>query len=389
MRLGLLLTGLAPLVFGQSGLRVTTGEGCTGGLARAVVEWEAPQGPVQVRVGGLEGTPLTGLEDARGRAETGDWVTEGMVFVLVYQQQVVGQATAHLACLGAGALVEAQTKLGWLPLQVGNRWVYRLDTRTSTAGYVVWEVTDTRDWNGRTYFEVRGDGLNYFRSDEEAKVWRWVNGSEVLYLDPAVRQNAESSLPVDSVVGEAETAFGRFPGQADYQFIAGLRGETGSFVRGLGLVSRTGTLMTGSSGGFTDGLRLVEARIANRLIYRPAEPAVRLSVESTRLNVTGRTAPNCAVPCYFVACYLVPGADPPGTYKPCVRVSLESGQLADTVADITLERNGTILTRTQRTGSGAAQLPLYGDQNQAVPPGRYSITVNVGDARASIPIVID
>jgi len=35
MRLGLLLAGLAALVFGQSELRVTTGEGCAGGLARA------------------------------------------------------------------------------------------------------------------------------------------------------------------------------------------------------------------------------------------------------------------------------------------------------------------------------------------------------------------
>jgi hypothetical protein len=387
MRTGFLLAILAATAWGQPTLRVTTGEACTEGLARAVVEWTAPQSPVQVRVGGLEGTPLTGLEEATGRAETGDWVTDGMVFVLVYQERVIAQAAAHLACLGGNALSEAQARLGWLPLQVGNRWVYRADDRLSTGNYTVWDVTGTREFNGRTYYELRGIGS--LRSDEQGRVWRWAEGAESLYLDPTTRRNAASVLPVDSVVNEIETDFGRFPGQANYQFMAGLRGETGSFVRGLGLVSRRGTLLTGSSGGFTDGLQLVEARIAGRLVYRRSEPGLRFSVESTRLDVTGRTAPNCAVPCYFTACYLAPGADPPGTYKPCMRVSFDAEQLGEEAAEVTLEQNGTVLTRTQRQGSGAVRLNLYGEQNRPVPPGRYSVAVKVGDTRAAIPITIE
>lgn len=387
MRTTFLLVVTAASAWGQPSLRVTTGEGCTNGYGRAVVEWTAPQGPVQVRVGGLEGTPLTGLEEPTGRSETGDWVTDGMVFVLVYQERVIAQAIAHLACLGGDALGAAQARLGWLPLQVGNRWLYRADDRLSTGNYSVWEVAGTREFNGRTYFELRGIG--YLRNDDEGRVWRWAGGEESLYLDPTTRRNPASALPVDSISAEAETQFGRFPGQANYQFLAGLRGETGSFVRGLGLVSRRGTMLTGSSGGFTDGLQLVEARIAGRLIYRPSEPTLRVSVESTRLDVTGRTAPNCAVPCYFTACYLAPGADPPGTYKPCMRVSFETEQLGEDPADVTLEQNGTVLTRTRRQGSGAVRLNLYGEQNSPLPPGRYSVTVKLGDTRASIPITID
>jgi len=45
-------------------------------------------------------------------------------------------------------------------------------------------------------------------------------------------------------------------------------------------------------------------------------------VESSILDVSSGNVTNCAVPCYFVACGLTPGADPPGTYKPCFQAGV-------------------------------------------------------------------
>ena len=86
-------------------------------------------------------------------------------------------------------------------------------------------------------------------------------------------------------------------------------------------------MLTGSSGGFTQGRTLVEATVAGIRFPAPA-PALKLGMESLTLDVTGRHVTNCAVPCYFVACGLVPGADPPGTYKPCAQARVGAGQLA-------------------------------------------------------------
>jgi hypothetical protein len=50
---------------------------------RVTLSWQVPGvSYVQVRVGSPYGPPLTGFESPIGSAETGDWVTDGMIFYL-------------------------------------------------------------------------------------------------------------------------------------------------------------------------------------------------------------------------------------------------------------------------------------------------------------------
>jgi hypothetical protein len=53
------------------------------GSGRVTLNWQVPGvSQVQIRVGSPYGPPLTGFEAPVGSAETGDWVTDGMVFYL-------------------------------------------------------------------------------------------------------------------------------------------------------------------------------------------------------------------------------------------------------------------------------------------------------------------
>lgn len=69
-----------------------------------------------------------------------------------------------------------------------------------------------------------------------------------------------------------------------------------------------------------------------------------------------------AVPCLFVACGLVPGADPPGTYRPCLEASLRGGagrmQLKDSA--------GTVVFESPANGWVRILLPTT--------PGQYTVT---------------
>jgi hypothetical protein len=71
---------------------------------------------------------------------------------------------------------------------------------------------------------------------------------------------------------------------------------------------------------------LVEADVAGGIHFSALQSTMELSIESLNLDVSGMKATNCAVPCYFAACYPAPGADPAGTYKPCAqaRVALKN-----------------------------------------------------------------
>lgn len=56
---------------------------CTNGLARAELRWTAPgQSNVSVRIGSVNGNDVTGPRPGQGSLTTGDWVANGMVFVL-------------------------------------------------------------------------------------------------------------------------------------------------------------------------------------------------------------------------------------------------------------------------------------------------------------------
>ncbi|MCC7174778.1 MAG: hypothetical protein IT159_06245 [Bryobacterales bacterium] len=78
-------------------------------------------------------------------------------------------ATGLLACLLPGAPALAQPD--YLPLQAGNQWIYR-----SSAGEIMsLEVARTGDFQGRTYFLLKGlpSGDYWLRRDEKGSVYAY------------------------------------------------------------------------------------------------------------------------------------------------------------------------------------------------------------------------
>ena len=126
---------------------------------------------------------------------------------------------------------------------------------------------------------------------------------------------------------------------------------------------------------------------------------MQLGIESLSLNVSGKEVTNCAVPCYFVACGLTPGADPPDTYKPCAqtRVGLSNwpaGQ-SRTVRLQLVAPDGTIAHDRTLTMDAAPdesvtflQLPLYSAPNRPLPAGAYQLVAKTDDGTAQSSLTV-
>ncbi|MDP3000281.1 MAG: hypothetical protein Q8N47_22540 [Bryobacterales bacterium] len=372
---------------------------CRGGVGHAVLSWRAPE-PVEVRVGGASGPPFTGIEPAEGSAATGDWVGDGMKFALVSASGVpYAEAVARVDCGSALPLLgQGLERLGYLPLQVGNRWVYRNNSRVATSTYTTQTIVRSEERGGETWYVAAvGDSEIMYRTDAEGRIFRWAGGEELL-LDPHPAPRPEALLKVESRRGPTATAFGWFPAAVDYNRMQPLLFERGTYVAGLGLVSSTSNIVAGSSGGFSNSAELVEARIGGRLWFRQPAPALELAVESTVLEVTAKRVANCAVPCYFVACGIAGGSDPPGTYKPCfrVRVGLER-QPAGVLELALVDDRERVATRVSVPAPARPddviqyQLPLYAQPNQPFPAGAYRLTARLlaeGTETASASIAV-
>lgn len=305
------------------------------------------------------------------------------------------QSPAVLAGLATGS---------YFPLDVGDRWVYRIDDRQVTASYQTWRVDRMEDQNGVTYavIAIEGPGSifaeSWFRADSSGRVYILTGNGEQLFLDPSGQPAPEAELQVTGKGGPVSTALGNFPDTLNYQNRMLLTLETGTLARGAGLLSSNATMLTGSSGGFTQGRTLVEATVAG-IHFPAAVPAVQLGMESLDLNVSGKQVTNCAVPCYFVACGLVPGADPPGTYKPCAqaRVSLANwpADLSRTVRLQLLGPDGSApydQTLTLDTAPQESvmfiQVPLYSAPNQPLPAGTYQLEATTADGAAQSSLAV-
>src|SRR5581483_11936889 len=118
----------------------------------------------------------------------------------------------------------------------------------------------------------------------------------------------------------------------------------------------------------------------------------KLGIESLTLDVSGQKATNCAVPCYFTACNLVPGTDPPGTYKPCAQTRLELDnwppnssrgvklQLQAPDGSMVVSQNFTMDASPESVVFW--QLPLYTTGNVPLPPGTYQLSAARADGSA-------
>ncbi len=309
---------------------------------------------------------------------------------------------------------QAQTALSgpaagsYFPLDVGNRWVFRIDTRQTTASYQTWRVDRTEPRNGVVWSVIAiedGNGMllaeSLFRPDSQGRVYYLAGSGEQLFLDPTNPPGANPVLEITGQIASASTAVGTFPDALSYRNVLdALDVENGTLVRGIGVVASRRDIMAGSSGGFSSSRALVEASLAGGIELSVAAPSVELGIENLVLNVSEQQVTNCAVPCYFVACGLVPGADPPNTYKPCVRARVELGNwpsgASRTLRLQLIGPDGAIaidqalqLGATPKQSVGFVQLPLYSSPNQPLPAGAYQLlAVGAGGAQASLMLKI-
>ena len=320
------------------------------------------------------------------------------VFVLfLLASALPAQSTAVLAALATGS---------YFPLDVGDRWVYRIDDRLATAQYQTWRVDRAVPYNGYTYsviaVEVAGPPYYeaWFRADSSGRVYILTGAGEVLFLDPSGQPAPGAQLQVTGKGGAVASALGTFPDSLQYvNNLSPLVQEVGTLARGVGLVTSTAIMLTGSSGGVTQIRTLVEASLAGGIRFPAPVAAVQLGIEALTLDVSGKHVTNCAVPCYFVACYFAPGADPPGTYKPCaeVRVALAEWPVGAS-RSVRLQFLGpdgaTAFDQTLTLDSAPdesvtfLQLPLYSAPNLALPAGTYQLQATTADGTAQAALAV-
>jgi hypothetical protein len=321
----------------------------------------------------------------------------GLIF-LAFVSLLPAQSKAVLAALATGT---------YFPLDVGDRWVYREDIREATATYQTWRVDRTETANGNTYSVIAIEGPSgfygesWFRADASGRVYLLTGAGDVLFMDPTITAPNSGEVQLQGLVGgPTVTALGTFPDTVPYiNYVDALDIENGILARGIGLLSSTTTMITGSSGGPTLIRTLVEAHVAGGIVFPAPQSSVELGMESLNLDVSGMSVTNCAVPCYFVACSLVPGADPPGTYKPCARarVALKNwpaGESRSVTLQLLAPGGATAFTSTFAMDSSPTdsvtflQVPLYSAPNQPLAPGTYQLQAATADGAAQSSLTL-
>jgi hypothetical protein len=349
------------------------------GLGQATVQWSDPGGGlVQVLVG-TAGVSFTGRVPASGSSTTGVWVSDGLPFVLVDAAgNQLANTTAQVLCSPSGGPVAAGlAAASYLPLDIGNRWIYLTNSRLATAQYVQWLVTGAQTVGGQLWFviQVSSSGMQstssasfqmLMRQDSGGRIYTLQNGQAALWLDPNTPQDPTAQLQVVGR-GPQQNPLGAFADGLNYSDFNVLTLETGTLVRGLGLTSSSTNMLTGSSGGFVQSMDLVEARIDGHLLFAIPVSSLQLSMEAAAL-------------------------DPPGTYKPCFKAGVKLGAEASTASvDLSvLDASGNVLAQTTMSlipddggrTEGYYQMPLYTAPNQPFAPGNYRLSATSGGSSA-------
>ena len=378
-------------------------------LGSGTVSWSSDgPGQVQVRIGAVDGTSLTGLVSPQGSVAVNDRVTDGMIFILTDggSQELARTAPVIVRCNPAGEVLgPALAAASYFPLQVGDEWIYSYSSRSVTSiyltrrisqavfiGEVAWFVLE------ETFSGSAQPSLSWFRNDDMGRIYQLTSQGEKLWLDPSAPPDPSATLRITGRGGAVQVPAGRFQDSLSYQVVnGGLDLETGMFARGIGLATNSHTMLTGSSGGFTEGMTLVYSRIDGHIVYGSPLSSLELGVESNSFDISGKNTANCAVPCYFVACGLVPGTDSPGTYKPCFQARVRMGQTGSLTGSNVqscdldlLDSSNNSLYHATLTGTSdnesiiASQVPLYVTPNQPFAPGSYQLRAQTPDGRVSI-----
>jgi hypothetical protein len=373
------------------------------GLGSGIVSWNASgPGPVLIRIGSAGGSALTGASPSQGTALTGEWVADGMVFVLVDGAlQELARTTARVKCNAATeALPSALASGSYFPLQVGNEWIYGFNTRGSTYSYVTRRISRA-ELTGDTVWFVLEESLSgsaqiaesRFRSGDAGRIYQLTAQGDRLWLDPSPNPDPSALLTNTGRDFTSQTPAGVFRNGFSYRVInGGLDLETGTFARGIGLVMNSHDMLSGSSGGFTSGLTLLYAKIDGHIVFTPASNSLELAAEANTFDVSNQATPNCAIPCYFTACGIA-GADPAGTYKPCFRATVRMGQPGPDAQSVDLDLldgsnnslfHATLVGTAEPESIVAKQVLLYSKPNQPFPAGSYRLRAQTPDGRMSI-----
>jgi hypothetical protein len=370
------------------------------GFGRTRIFWNVPGADsVQLRAGGPSGT-IMGVEPPQGNTATGDWVQDGMVFALTTGDgQQLASATARVFCQPASAG-------SYLPLDVANEWVYRADSRFGTALYQTRRVERADVINGTLYFVIsfRSGAPNFpnamgtvtevpYRTDALGRVFYLTSSNtEQLLFDPAGATSG-ALYKVLNTGQPTQSAVGNFADALNYDWFNVLTDERGTYARGVGFITSSEQMLTGSSGGFVQSYTLVQARIAGNLVFSTPAPSLELTAESRDLDVTGGHVTNCAIPCYYAACGLGSPVDPPGTYKPCfqARARLQESMASFTAADAQtrtvlfdlLDSGNRVVSGASDTVTiGVGQLEAVVSHSIVLPtiPGQYRVRARILDA---------
>ena len=361
------------------------------GQGTAQLSWRTAESAVQVRIGSASGAAMTGFEPGNGGVPTGDWVTDGLVFVLVNSSgNEIARAVAAVACQAPSSNLNDQLATqSYFPLEVGNRWIYRYSDRFLTANHRVRWIERTQQEAGETWFVLRDQvapgtpaSESLWRTDSAGRIYRRRNNRSELFLDPNLNPDPGSLGQVQQRNLTLNTIFGRLSNALNY-IVRDVGGtETGTLVRGLGPLSIGETVAGGSSGGFFRAIELVEAVIAGKVRFSAPANGLELSPESQTQDLVGRKARNCALPCYFAACGLAGGApDPPGTYKPCMftRLKVENAAARSLSLELLNSANDAVYSVTRPLAANPHQqlwfetIPLYRAPSVVLPPGPYQL----------------
>ncbi len=398
MLVKILLASMAFSARAQSSLTIVpaTLTRCNGhSLATARLTWTTAESAVQVRIGTAAGPAMSGFEPGIGGATTGDWVADGLVFVLVNPNgQEVARAVANVRCLAASPNLAAQLATqSYFPLEVGNRWIYRYSDRNVTAVPLVRWVDRTVVAGGETWYALRqqtGPGASFseslYRIDDAGRIHQQANNRIDLFLDPNPNPDPKALAVVEQRNFTVSTAFGSIPNAISYVASTLFTRERGTFARGIGLLSNDRRITTGSNGGFSDGVELVEAVIAGQIRFRSPSNGLELAPESQVLDLAGRQVRNCAVPCYSASCGLGGSQpDPPGTYKPCLftRLKVENPAAKSLLLELLNPANDSVYSVNRPLEPSANEqlwfetVPLYRAPSVVLPPGQYQLKATV------------
>jgi len=288
------------------------------------------------------------------------------------------------------------------PLEPGNQWTYRVDSRIATNRYTTIKVTEQRAAGGANYFVVAEAGRErLLREDPDGRIFELTSAGERLWLDPSPDPGAGAELTIVSRNAADNVPAGSFTGVVEARRQPSvLQLETIRFAPGVGITSQTTSLIAGSSGGFLQSRKLVYARIGGVRVYSAPDFSFTLGVERSLVRLQPGEVTNCAVPCYFVACGFVSYTDPPGTFKPCLRTRLTIQNpgatipadgfqliLRDSSGNTVYENRYPLAAIPAGETTLAHPLPLYA--KDPLPSGDYILTAILEPYHsASVPITI-